>query len=259
MTALLRRRRDRTAPVPTAPPEHDTAIAELFTFDDVTVRRAGRTVLALGREAIPHVGSTAIVGPSGSGKSTLLRLCNRLEAPSTGTVRYFGDDLAAMDPIALRRRIAMAFQQPVALEGTIADNLRQGDPAATDDRIAQALERVGLAADLAERPADDLSGGERQRLGLARSLMTDPAVVLLDEATSALDPTNAHRIEQLVADLGADGIHAIWVTHDLDQVRRVAEHVIVVIDGQVAQRGLVDQVLDEPLPAVRAFLEGALP
>lgn len=258
MTALLPgwRRRARATPVPAAPPEHDRSNPELFAFDGVTVERAGRTVLALGSEVIPHVGSTAIVGPSGSGKSTLLRLCNRLEAPTSGTVRFFGEDLAGMDPTALRRRIAMVFQQPVALDGTVADNLRQGDATATDVQIEEALRRVGLHASLADRPADDLSGGERQRLGLARSLMTEPAVVLLDEVTSALDPTNAHRIEQLVDDLKGDGIHAVWVTHDLDQLRRVADHVVVIIDGQVAQRGPVGQVLGEPVPAVRAFLDG---
>lgn len=261
MTAVLRRFRSPSAraPIPVAPPEHDSEVAELFTFEDVVVERAGRRVLTLGHEAICHVGSTAIIGPSGSGKSTLLRLCNRLEAPTSGVVRYFGEDLAAMDPTALRRRVAMVFQQPVALEGSVADNLRQGAPAATADEIEAALTRVGLPEDLGDRPAEDLSGGERQRLGLARSLMTDPAVVLLDEATSALDPTNAGRIEQLIADLTGEGIHAIWVTHDLGQLRRIADRVIVVIAGEVVQRGPVAEVLDHPLPAVRAFLDGELP
>lgn len=257
MTLDFRRRHKQTA-VPVAPPVHDSGNAELFAFDDVVVERSGRRVLTIGHEAIPHVGSTAIVGPSGSGKSTLLRLCNRLEAPTSGTVRYFGEDLAEMDPTALRRRVAMVFQQPVALEGTVADNLRQGAPTISTPDVEAALMRVGLPADLGDRPADDLSGGERQRLGLARSLMTDPAVVLLDEATSALDPTNAVRIEKLVADLTDEGIHAIWVTHDLDQLRRIADQVIVVIAGEVVQRGQVAKVLDAPIPAVQAFLDGEL-
>lgn len=258
MSLALRWRPTRTAAVPTAPPAHDTANTELFTFDDTVVERAGRRVLTIGHQAIAHVGATAIIGPSGSGKSTLLRLCNRLEAPTSGTVRYFGEDLASMDPIALRRRVAMVFQQPVALEGTVADNLRQADPAVTGPAIEAALTRVGLPADLGDRLADDLSGGERQRLGLARSLMTGPAVVLLDEATSALDPTNAGRIEKLVADLIDEGIHAIWVTHDIDQVRRIADQVIVVVAGEVVQYGPVADVLDAPTPVVEAFLSGEL-
>ena len=258
MTLALRRRHHQPAAVPAAPPAHDAENRELFTFDEVVVERAGRRVLAIGHEVIPHVGSTAIIGPSGSGKSTLLRLCNRLEAPTAGTVRYFGEDLAAMDPTALRRRVAMVFQQPVALEGTVADNLRQANPTVTDPVIEAALTRVGLPGDLGARPADDLSGGERQRLGLARSLMTDPAVVLLDEATSALDPTNAGRIEKLVADLTDDGIHAVWVTHDLDQLRRIADQVLVIVAGEVVQRGPVADVLDAPIPVVRSFLDGEL-
>lgn len=256
MSAVLRRGRGRHAPVPSAPPEHDAANGELFRFDEVAVERGGRQVLAIPGAAIPHIGSTAIIGPSGSGKSTLLRLCNRLEAPTSGAVSFFGEDLAGMDSTALRRRVAMVFQEPTALEGTVADNLRQGAPDLDAAGVDLALGRVGLDSDLAGRLADELSGGERQRLGLARSLTTRPAVLLLDEITSALDPTNAGRIEELIADLIADGIHAIWVTHDLDQLRRVARHVIVVIDGEIVQQGPVAAVLAAPQPAVQAFLDG---
>jgi putative ABC transport system ATP-binding protein len=231
---------------------------DLFAFRDVVVERGGRQVLHLPQAAISSGGSTAIVGPSGSGKSTLLRLCNRLEAPTAGTVRYLGEDLTTLDPTALRRKVAMVFQQPVALEGTVADNLRQADPDLPDDAVEAALVRVGLPGDLGDRPAQELSGGERQRLGLARSLSTDPDVVLLDEVTSALDPANAARIERLVAGLVADGITAIWVTHDVDQLRRIADHVIVVVDGEVVQSGAVEQVLAAPIPPVKAFLEGDL-
>lgn len=221
------------------------------------VERSGRRVLDLAHAAIPSGCPTAIVGPSGSGKSTLLRLCNRLEAPTAGTVCYLGDDLATLDPTVLRRAVAMVFQQPVALEGTVADNLRYADPDLRAGEIEGALVSVGLPSDLGDRPAQELSGGERQRLALARSLMTDPAVVLLDEVTSAFDPTNAARIERLVAGLD-DGITAVWVTHDVEQLRRVADHVIVVVDGEVAQSGPVEQVLAAPVAPVQAFLEGKL-
>lgn len=230
--------------------------AALFSFDGVRVERGDRTVLDLDHAVIPIDGATAIIGPSGSGKSTLLRLCNRLEAPTAGTIRYRGNDLAAMEPTELRRRVAMVFQQPVALGGTAADNLREADPTLDVDRIEDALLRVGLSAALACRPARDLSGGERQRLGLARSLTTHPDVVLLDEATSALDPGNAARIEDLVAGLSIDGITPIWVTHDLDQLRRIARNVLVVVAGKVVQHGLVEDVLARPIPEVDQFLRG---
>ena len=231
--------------------------AELFSFEDVVVERGGRRVLRIDRAALLHVGSTGIVGPSGSGKSTLLRLCNRLEAPTAGIVRYLGADVATLDPLALRKRVAMVFQQPVALEGTVGDNLREAEPALDGPGVASALARVGLPDDLGGRPADELSGGERQRLALARSLLTQPDVILLDEVTSALDPANAIRIEGLVAGLVDQGLHAVWVTHDLDQLRRVASRAVVVIDGRIALTGPADEVLATDDPEVRAFLDGA--
>ena len=228
----------------------------LFSFEDVVVERAAHTILELDRCAISADGATAIIGPSGSGKSTLLRLCNRLEAPSSGTVRYRGDDLSTIEPTGLRRRVAMVFQQPTALDGTAADNFREVDPTLDDDDIEAALVRVGLDGALAERTARDLSGGELQRLSLARSLTTHPDVLLLDEGTSALDPNSAARIEQLVVKLAVEGITPIWVTHDLDQLVRVARHVVVVVAGRVVQHGVVQEVLASPLPEVDRFLRG---
>jgi putative ABC transport system ATP-binding protein len=255
---LSLRRKPAPATVAVPLPRDHRDDQPLFEFDDVTVVRGQQEVLRIDHLALAHRGSTAIVGPSGSGKSTLLRLCNRLEQPASGTVRFHGSDVARMDPQELRREVAMVFQQPVALPGTVADNVRAADPAISDDALRAALDRVGLPADLARRDAGELSGGERQRVALARSLATDPSVVLLDEATSALDPANAARIEELVAGLVAHGIHAVWVSHDLDELDRIADHVLVVISGRVAQHGPLEQVRRAPDPEVDRFLRGDL-
>lgn len=195
----------------------------LFRLEAVTVegRLATPLTFDLGAE-----GPTAIVGPSGSGKSTVLRLLNRLTVPTAGTVRFRGDDLAQIDPLAHRRRVAMVFQRPIALPGSVADNLRAADPGLDGAAIGRALDAVGLSADLAGREARDLSGGELQRVALARSLATEPEVVLFDEPTSALDEENAERIEQLALDLQARGIAVIWVSHDRAQVARLARRTI---------------------------------
>jgi len=229
---------------------------ERFRLDDVEVVRDGRLGLGPVTLSIAAPGPVVVAGPSGAGKSSLLRLLNRLDAPSAGSISYRGEDLSHTDPTAHRRRVAMVFQRPVVLPGTIADNLREADPRLDDAQVAAALDRVGLDPALADRDARNLSGGEAQRMCLARSLATEPEVVLFDEPTSSLDPTSALRIERLAASLDDHAITAIWVTHDLDQMRRLAAHVVVVIDGRIAQSGPAVEVLTDPCPAVAGFLDG---
>jgi putative ABC transport system ATP-binding protein len=176
---------------------------------------------------------TAVLGPSGSGKTTLLRLCNRLEVPTSGRVLLDDVDLAQHDPLTLRRRVGMVFQQPVVFAGTVRDNLAVADPLVREG-CSTILARVGLPPELADRQADDLSGGEAQRLCIARTLLTEPDVVLMDEPTSSLDRENRSVIERLVRSLADDGIAIVWVTHDLEQARRLARDLVVLIDGRVA-------------------------
>lgn len=183
---------------------------------------------------VPPASRTAIVGPSGSGKSTLLRLCNRLEVPTAGRVLLDGADLDELDPLALRRRAAMVFQRPVTFAGTGLDNLLVARPDLDRAAADEVLERVGLDPALASRQADDLSGGEAQRLCIARSLLTDPEILLMDEATSALDVDARVVIEQLARRLADDGLTVIWVTHDLEQAERLADELVVVLGGQIA-------------------------
>ena len=207
--------------------------AALFELEGVGVDRGGRRLLGPVDLTIPADGPVAIIGPSGSGKTTLLRLLNRLEAPTSGAVRLRGDDLATLDPRALRRRVGMVFQQPAILPGTVADNLRAGRADLADAAIERLLAHVGLDAGLAERGARELSGGEAQRMALARALTTEPEVLLLDEPTSALDPASTARIEEAVVELQAAGTAVVWVTHDRAQLARVARHVVVLVDGRV--------------------------
>jgi putative ABC transport system ATP-binding protein len=199
--------------------------------------RGGRRVLRGVDLAVPDRGITALVGPSGAGKSSLLRLLNRLEAPDEGAVLFRGRDVAGLDPLWLRRRVGMVFQRPTPFPGTVRDNLLVGAPDAGPGALAAALGRVGLDADLLERPADDLSGGELQRMCLARALAAGPEALLLDEPTSSLDARAREVVEATGTRLAREGVPLVWVTHDVEQAERIADRVAVVADGTVREQG----------------------
>jgi len=224
--------------------------AALFAFEGVTVEREpGRAILREVTASVPDGGVTVIVGPSGAGKSTLLRLCNRLEAPSAGRVLLRGEDIAGLDPLALRRRVGMVFQRPTPFAGTVADNLRVAVPDLEDAAMGAALERAGLAASFLTRAADDLSVGEAQRMCLARTLVTGPEVLLMDEPTSALDRDNRLALERLARRLTEEGVPVLWVTHDGEQVARLADWVLALREGRLDRAGPPGPPEADPAPA----------
>ncbi len=212
----------------------------LFRFERVGVRFGDTTVLDGVDATLPGGGITMLAGPSGAGKSTMLRLCNRLTLPTHGRVCFRGDDIAGLDPLALRRQVGMVFQRPTLFDGTVLENLRVADPTMNRDRAVAALGHVGLPGELLDRAARDLSGGEAQRACLARTLATRPSVLLMDEPTSMLDHDNALLLERLVRRLiGEDGVAVVWVTHDSAQIRRLADWVVQIEGGRVlgSERG----------------------
>lgn len=178
-----------------------------------------------------------VAGPSGSGKSTLLRLCNRLAVPESGRVRFRGDDVAALDPLAHRRRVGMVFQRATPFPGSVRDNLRVAAPEAAEEVMARALERAELPHGFLDRRADELSGGEAQRACLARTLVTGPQVLLMDEPTAALDEAPRLGLERLARDLAGDGVPVLWVTHDRDQAARLADRVLRLPEGRLDAPG----------------------
>lgn len=203
-----------------------------FSFENVVVVRSGKRALDGFSAVIPGDGVTAIYGPSGSGKSTLLRLCNRLEVPAEGRVLFGGYDVAGLDPLRLRRRVGMVFQRPTPFPGTIAENLHTAGPDAGQSRMGDVLTRVGIPRSWLDQDATALSGGEAQRVCLARTLITDPDVLLLDEPTSSLDESAVAIVERAVLDLARDGVNILWVTHDPRQVSRVADRMLRIEKGR---------------------------
>lgn len=219
----------------------------LFELDQVRLARAGRQVLDGLTARIPDRVS-AIVGPSGSGKSTVLRLLDRLADPESGTVRYRGNDVRDLDPLALRREVCLVPQLPALLEGTVAANIdfaaglagrANGEP-----DVDALLGHAGLDPSFAERDTSQLSVGEKQRAMLARALALEPRVLLLDEPTSALDGEAREAIEGTIARLVSDlDVSIVLVTHDVEQARRLASWIVRVDAGRAVGEGRAEEML----------------
>ncbi|MGH9209893.1 MAG: phosphate ABC transporter ATP-binding protein [Acidimicrobiales bacterium] len=210
------------------------AATALFELDRVGLEVDGHRILCDVSLTVPDGGITVLLGPSGAGKTTILRLLNRLEVPTSGEVRLLGQPIDELDPLRLRRRVGMVFQRPVVFPGTARDNLLTAHSGATDDELAPRLREAGLDTDVLDQVADDLSGGEAQRLCLARTLATDPEILLMDEPTSSLDPEARRRLEATSRALVSEGMRMVWVTHDLAQADRLADHRVVIVDGRLA-------------------------
>ena len=200
-------------------------------------------------------GCTMIVGPNGSGKSLLLKLLHGLMRPTSGGIDWAGQ---ALDQVMSRQ--ALVFQKPVLLRRSVAANIDFVLRARGKDvaRRAELLDHVGLGHK-ANQPARLLSGGEAQRLALARALATDPDVLFLDEPTASLDPASVLAIEGIVAGACARGVRIIFVTHDMGQARRMADDVVFLHRGRVAEHGRAADFFPEPRSsAARDYLNGRI-
>lgn len=201
-------------------------MASLFEFHDVGFSAGSVSILQNLNGTIPLSGVTVLRGPSGSGKTSLLRLLNGLEVPTTGYVSLDGVDLGDIAPQKLRRKVGMVFQRPAMFEGSVLDNLRVAKPQLDRSAALLALAGVGLDEAMADRAASLLSGGEGQRVCLARALLIEPEVLVLDEPTASLDQESVAVIETHLLGLARGGLPQVWVSHDPEQVERIADAVI---------------------------------
>ena len=203
-----------------------------------------------------------VIGPSGSGKSTLLRCINHLERPDAGYIlvggqfvgyRLVGDRLHEVrehELCASRASIGMVFQRFNLFQNmTVLDNVtlapklaRRISAAEAEHKALALLERVGLASKK-DRYPNRLSGGEQQRVAIARALAMEPSVMLFDEATSALDPELVGEVLDVMRSLARDGMTMVVVTHEIGFAREVADEVVFMDQGVVAESGPPSQVL----------------
>jgi len=211
-----------------------------------------------------------IIGRSGAGKSTLIRCINGLETPDSGSIRIEGREITQLNESSLqplRRRIGMVFQHFNLLSAkTVAQNialpLKIAGQTKTQriKRVSELLELVGLSDKINHYPAK-LSGGQKQRVGIARALAAEPAVLLSDEATSALDPETTQSILALLKDINTKlGLTILLITHEMEVIRRIADRVIVLDHGAIAEEGPVWKVFANPQsPVTQSMLQVLTP
>ncbi|MEZ0364905.1 amino acid ABC transporter ATP-binding protein [Mycobacterium sp. pUA109] len=200
---------------------------------------------------VPAGSTVAVIGPSGSGKSTMLRTLNRLYEPDRGDVLLGGRSVLADDPDDLRQRIGMVFQHfNLFPHRSVLDNvtlaprkLRRLSEDAARELALRLLDRVGLKHKAEVRPGA-LSGGQQQRVAIARALAMEPQVMLFDEATSALDPELVKGILALIADLGAEGMTMVVVTHEMGFARSTSDAVVFMDHGKVVESGPPEQIFE---------------
>jgi len=214
-----------------------------------------------------------LVGESGSGKSTACRAVLQLIKPSSGSVRFEGEEIAGssrrqMRP--LRRQMQMIFQDPYAslnprkrVGQIVGDPLkRQGVASGADlrKRVQELLERVGLSSEHYNRFPHEFSGGQRQRIGIARALALRPKLVIADEPVSALDVSIQAQIINLLDDLQDElGLTYLFVAHDIGVVRHISDRIAVMNKGKIVEEGSADQVCEQPRDEYTKKLLAAVP
>jgi len=201
------------------------------------------------------------MGPTGSGKTSLLRLLNRLDDPDAGEVRYMDRPVKSLDVCQLRKSVGMVLQQPFLFEGTVLDNILYGPKLhGMDVDVKEITALVGIDDDMLARDVATLSVGQSQKVSIARSIAVKPDVLLLDEPTSGLDPTSTFQIEKMLTGLvGALGLTCIFVTHYIEQARRLGQRGILIIDGACVEECEIEKMVSSPSDErTRKFIDGEL-
>lgn len=196
-----------------------------------------------------------LIGPSGCGKTTTMKLLNRLVDYTDGEVLFNGEKIKEMNPIELRRQMGFVIQN-IGLfpHMTIYNNvatvpkLLKWDKAKIKKRVIELLEMVNLDPETyMHRYPSELSGGQQQRIGVIRALAAEPSTILMDEPFSALDPISREQLQDELLRLQTEiNKTIVFVTHDMDEALKIADHIILMKDGQVVQQGSPSNLLANP-------------
>ena len=210
----------------------------------------------------------SVIGPSGSGKSTFLRCINRMEEPTSGVIKFNGEDITSpnCDINQIRRHVGMVFQHFYLFPNlTVRQNLTLAPvqhkiytQKEADEKAKELLSRVGLLDKLEEWP-DRLSGGQKQRVAIARALAVNPDVLLFDEPTSALDPEMIGEVLAVMKELADSGMTMYLVTHEMGFAKEISDRILFMDKGVISEEGSPSDIFDHPQkPRTIEFLSKVL-
>ncbi|MCG2727292.1 MAG: phosphate ABC transporter ATP-binding protein [Candidatus Methanoperedenaceae archaeon] len=234
---------------------------ELFRIENLYMAFGEKEVLKDINLVIRRGEIFALIGPSGAGKTTILRILNLFEKPTHGNILFEGIRLNGTN----RKKMSLLFQTPAVFNASVFDNVAYGlrvrgiDKRIIEKKVSDALKIVGLFG-MEKQKARTLSGGEAQRMAFARAIVYDPEILLLDEPTANLDPANVAKIEEIIKRIRSErGTTIVIATHNIPQVRRIADRVGILLNGELIEVNSKEGIFTSPKDArSAAFLKGEM-
>jgi len=240
---------------------------DIFRIENLCVTYGEKEVLKNIDLTIQRGEIFALMGPSGAGKTTLLRVLNLFKKPDSGHLVFEEIRLNGthMEKLNARRKMSLLFQTPSVFNSSVFENVAYGlkvrgvDKDTKEEKVINALAIVGLEGK-ARQKARTLSGGEAQRMAFARAIVYDPDILLLDEPTSSLDPANVAKIEEIIMRIRRDlGTTIVFATHNMYQVKRIADRVGILLNGELIEVNSKEKIFEAPEDArTSAFVNGEM-
>ncbi|MGA9227626.1 MAG: ABC transporter ATP-binding protein [Mesobacillus sp.] len=232
----------------------------LITVKNLEARAGKKVLLSIPHFEIQEGEVLGIMGPNGAGKSTFIKALSLLEQPAQGEIFLKEKDITNDLTIEIRRKFAVAMQQPLLLDTTVFQNvaiglkLRKLPRQEIKNKVLYWLEKFQISH-LAKKHAHHLSGGEAQRVNLARAMVLEPEVLFLDEPFSALDfPTKVQLLKDIKTIIHQTKTTTVFVSHDLMELKYLADTLAILMDGELKQSGPTAEVLSSPNTSAAPFI-----